>query len=73
MPDVYEPLLSLSGRVKFAELIEDELLLALPMVALHTPPQVCGGDQRGKVQPPARAVKTPRSKPFTALKTLKHR
>ncbi len=73
LPDVYEPLLSASGRVKIAELIEDELLLALPMAALHTPPQACGGDPRGKFQQPAKAAKTARSKPFAALQTLKRR
>jgi len=71
LPEAYEPLLSASGKVKVADFIEDELLLALPMVALHMPPQLCEADARIRsLQAPA-AGKPKRSKAFAALKTLK--
>ena len=73
LPELYEPLLSASGRVKIAELLEDELLLALPMVALHAASVECGGGIRGKSRQTVTAAKAPGSKPFAALKTLKRR
>ncbi len=41
LPAGYEPLVSASGRVKLADVVEDELLLALPMVALHASSEEC--------------------------------
>lgn len=38
----YEMLESESGRIKLAELIEDELLLALPLVVRHAKAEDCG-------------------------------
>jgi DUF177 domain-containing protein len=71
LPEGYEPLLSASGKVKFADLIEDELLLALPMAALHTPPQACKADARIRPLQASAAGKPGRSGAFAALKTLK--
>ncbi|HVC27993.1 MAG TPA: YceD family protein [Gammaproteobacteria bacterium] len=73
LPDVYEPLLSGSGRVKIADLIEDELLLALPMAALHTVPQDCGVGARSTSRRAVTDAKEKRRKPFAALESLKHR
>jgi len=73
LPDLYEPLLSVSGRVKIADLIEDELLLALPMVALHASPQECGIGVRGTSRQTVTDSKATRRKPFAALEALKRR
>jgi len=73
LPDVYEPLLSGSGRVKIADLIEDELLLALPMAALHTVSQECGVGARSTSRRAVTDAKEKRRKPFAALESLKHR
>lgn len=73
LPDAYEPLLSESGRVDIAELIEDELLLALPISALHASPQECGTEIRGTSRQPVTDTKTARRKPFAALEVLRRR
>lgn len=73
LPNLYEPLLSASGRVKIAELIEDELLLALPMVALHALSQECVTGIRGTSRQTVTDVKATRREPFAALKALKRR
>jgi DUF177 domain-containing protein len=73
LPDVYEPLLSDSGRVNIAELIEDELLLALPISALHATPQECGTGVRGTSRQADTEAKVTRRKPFAALEALKRR
>jgi uncharacterized protein len=39
----YEPLVSADGRVALKELVEDELLLALPLVPRHEGDAACGG------------------------------
>jgi uncharacterized protein len=39
-PEPYEPLPVVADRVSLADLVEDELLLALPQIAMH-PPEVC--------------------------------
>lgn len=68
-PDSYEPLDSSSGRVKLAELVEDELLLALPLAARHAKADDCS------VQPARRTetegVAAPSTRPFEILKTLR--
>jgi DUF177 domain-containing protein len=73
LPDLYEPLLSDSGRVNIAELIEDELLLTLPISAMHAKPQECGAAVRGTSwRADTEAIAT-RRKPFAALEALKRR
>ncbi len=73
LADAYEPLISDTGRVKLTELIEDELLLALPMSALHASPQECGNGVRGTSRQSVTDAKTTRRKPFAALEVLKRR
>ncbi|MDE2090594.1 MAG: DUF177 domain-containing protein [Gammaproteobacteria bacterium] len=71
LADVYEPLMSISGRVNIAELIEDELLLALPMVALHAAPQKCDLGVRDIAPPVAAEPEVDPPNPFAALEVLK--
>lgn len=40
VPEPYEPLPVVDDRVSLADLVEDELLLALPQIAMHLP-EVC--------------------------------
>lgn len=67
-----DPLLSADGRVKLSDLIEDELILALPIVALHDTDE-CNADRKrpdmnaGEPQMPAK------QNPFAALAKLKQR
>jgi uncharacterized protein len=41
LPDTLEPHLASAGVVTVADLVEDELLLALPLVAMHPAPGEC--------------------------------
>ena len=50
-----------NGRVSLRELAEEELLLALPVVAAHDAPQDCGG---------APTVASDRTRPFAGLQDL---
>jgi len=67
LPDSMEPLISPDETVDLLELIEDELILALPIVPRHTScePPVDLVDQA----PPEAAES--RESPFTVLKDLK--
>ncbi len=40
VPEPYEPLPVVADRMNLADLVEDELLLALPQIAMH-PPETC--------------------------------
>lgn len=65
LPDGIEPVLSDDGHVSPLAVVEDELILALPIVALH---QDCS--------PPADAAPAPAKvgdSPFAVLKQLKNR
>jgi DUF177 domain-containing protein len=73
LPDLYEPLLSVSARVKIADLVEDEMLLALPMVALHAVAHECATGVYSTSRSTASDAKTKRREPFAALKGLKRR
>ena len=67
LPPELEPLMLSQGPMVLAALIEDELLLALPIVALHQAPHPCA-DTVGQEQAPAQ---TKRENPFAVLAQLK--
>lgn len=71
LPSQYEPLLAGDEGVSIAELLEDELILALPLVAMHEDESECAAG--GCVSPPD-AVPTPvadgKPNPFAALSAL---
>ena len=69
LPDEYEPLLSADGRVALAELVADELLLALPLVPRHESDAACGGFTEA-AELPAEPDEA-RKKPFAELAKLK--
>lgn len=70
LPTRYEPYLVEATPLMLNEVIEDELLLALPLVPIH-PVEVC----KAKVQPVtgqvAAASPAKRDNPFAVLKSLK--
>ena len=57
------------GRVSLRELAEEELLLALPAVALH-PPQSCGRAPTYAAGGETQGTSGDRTRPFTALQDL---
>jgi uncharacterized protein len=61
LPDPYEPVLVVDGKIFPAELVEDELILALPIVPMHT--EDCVGKKLQDLEAPAN--------PFKILQTLK--
>jgi uncharacterized protein len=65
LPEEYDPVLAPAEGVAIAELVEDELILALPLVPLHSDLQQCQAN--GFVLPQAKAQK---AQPFAALATL---
>lgn len=70
LPDVYEPVeVNDHGEIDLLQVFEDELILALPIVALHDE-QSCNADKDkmsfGKIEPADE-----RPNPFAVLKELK--
>jgi len=69
LPDEYDPLLvQESGRIAVADLIEDELLLALPQIPRHEDLREC--EALGFLQPSEPALDQKNRQPFAVLATL---
>lgn len=66
LPSPYEPLLVGTESMLLAEIVEDEVLLALPAVALHREPHPCAAQQ-----PEALPEDVQREHPFAVLAQLK--
>ncbi|EKD70387.1 MAG: hypothetical protein ACD_46C00546G0002 [uncultured bacterium] len=69
LPDQYEPALASDGQLALRELIEDELILNLPIIPRHEP-DVC------KVNMPLANTEWEQGKgesPFRVLESLKHK
>lgn len=79
LPAQYEPLEISEKLVSLSAIIEDELILALPLVALHKQDQCTvkmpGNqqvkEQREKIEAEAKIVAKERNNPFSILSTLK--
>lgn len=69
LPSSYEQLDSDSGRVKLAELVEDELLLALPLAPRHAEMDDCSAQPARRTK--TKGVAAPSPRPFEILKTLR--
>ena len=65
LPGNYEPLLTTDGQIKLADVIEDELILALPVVPLKpdAPARVWSDTEEPQEEPQVN--------PFAALKKMK--
>ena len=69
LPDEYEPLLVPEGFIRVADLVEDELLLALPQIPRHVDAQECeANDYRAPSNAPA--PNTESVQPFATLASL---
>ena len=71
LPAAYDPLQVGDGRLFLRDVIEDELLLALPQIARHEP----GACRPAEVveEPAAEADEAPRENPFAVLARLKEK
>ena len=58
------------GRVSLRELAEEELLLALPIVAACDTPQTCGRAPTYEAGTEVQDLSSERSRPFTGLQDL---
>ncbi|HKJ10107.1 MAG TPA: YceD family protein [Gammaproteobacteria bacterium] len=68
LPEGYEPLVVGEGQVALSEVVEDELLLALPVVPRHSDAGECR-----VIESEEGAVEETRDNPFTVLADLKRR
>lgn len=69
LPDNYDPLLVGAEPIKVADIVEDELILALPIVAMHEVKDCPSGDQYQRTE--EEAVQPKRENPFAVLAELK--
>ncbi len=67
LPSHYEPLMIAPGPMPLSELMEDEVLLALPIVAMHQSPHPCAESK----SPDPRPQGETRENPFAVLAQLK--
>lgn len=72
LADEVEPLLLESDRVRTAELLEDELILALPIVAMHVNEKDCRM-QTGEQGATSETAEQQKPNPFAALAALKRK
>lgn len=73
LPSRYEPLLWPDGVGSLSELVEEELLLALPVVAKHADPAHCGRRVAHAMQHNVIEEQVRNDNPFAVLNQLKNR
>jgi uncharacterized protein len=69
VPDDLEPVLAEGDRLRLRDLVEEELLLSLPIVPLHADPKDCGAGVK-RVLDEKRAATPTTQKPFERLGEL---
>jgi uncharacterized protein len=78
VPDEYDAVTAPGGRIQLAEFVEDELLLALPLVPMHATPAECAlklaeeAQVESENEAPA-APAQPVTRPFADLRELMKR
>lgn len=74
LPEHYDPLLLKESRVRLLDIVEDELLLAMPAVPRHEPGE-CRSNQcyEPERNPAEHEELTGKSSPFAVLAELKHK
>lgn len=71
LPPLYEPLVLASEPVAVAEIVEDEVILALPVAPMHVAPHPCAATADSKTGPAAEPASEQRENPFAVLAQLK--
>ena len=71
LPSEYEPLVIGHEPLYLQDLIEDELLLALPIVPMHPKDQCPAGEQEYQADEPDEQEEAAKDNPFAALADLK--
>jgi uncharacterized protein len=71
VPEAYDAVTAPGGQIQLEEFIEEELLLALPLVPMHPASAACSGRRAGAaVDVGAPAPVAPNTRPFSDLKKL---
>jgi len=70
--ELYDPLLVEDELLTVKDLIEEELLLALPVVPLHAVPGECDAEMLARMGAEAEPEEDERANPFAVLKQLKN-
>jgi len=70
LPEEYDPLLVAGERVRLADLVEDELILALPQIPMHDPGE-CQAAAVGTDSAAAPEGTAERASPFASLAELR--
>ena len=71
LPEEYDPLVVEDDTVVLADLVEDEIILALPLVAMHETDECNKGSSDMKNTSESEIEMEPRENPFAILKSLK--
>jgi uncharacterized protein len=66
VPPEFEAVLAPGGQITVRDLVDEQLLLELPVVALHADPSACARDMSAGVKP-ARVVAEEKQRPFAGL------
>jgi uncharacterized protein len=69
-PGGYEPVLGDAERLSVAELIEEQLLLAVPLVPMHETAALCGGPRGALAADVSGAAADETQRPFANLREL---
>jgi uncharacterized protein len=70
VPGGYEPMICDPERLPVPDLVEEQVLLALPLVPMHEDPQQCGKSAGGKVDRQVERPAEDRQRPFANLRDL---
>jgi len=75
VPDEYDAVTAPGGRIDLTEFVEDELLLALPLVPMHATPAECALQLAAEAEAEAdselpAASAQPTQRPFAELRSL---
>jgi uncharacterized protein len=70
VPATHDPVVMRQGRVALDELVEEQLLLALPLVAMHADASVCKRRLAASLQGEAAKPHEPKQRPFAGLRDL---
>lgn len=69
LPKYYDPLLIINNELVISEWVEDELILALPLIPLHTDLHQC--EQEGFHLPEKKVATVQDARPFAVLSNLR--
>jgi uncharacterized protein len=73
VPEEYDAVTAPGGRIRLDEFIEEELLLALPLVPMHPTLEECAVRHPAPATTPRTSANGNRTRPFAELRTMMKR